>query len=130
MKVLITYEKPDVLRLILADMKAKGLKLKADTVLEYKGALQVRFHVETEGDGDEVLIDAAEPPAPRVAPPAATKPTVVREEDDDAALAALRNQSETLTRNKKGQFEIRPAPGERVLGPNESYEYPTKERSS
>ncbi len=122
MKIVVTYEKDDILRLVRGDLQAQGIKVKEGVPLIYKGALTVRLEVET---------DDAQPgvaPAPQAAKVAAASPVPAPTngappvvEDMSSVVAA----SQALVKNKKGQFEIANV-GERPLAENESYDFPRK----
>jgi len=115
MKISVTFEKKDILRLVEKDLKAQGLKLKNGTSLEYKGALEVKLSVETE---DDALV-AAHPTtttttAPKPTVTAETTPAVTVDEPDMSSVLAASNR---LVKND--------ATGKvRALGPNESLDFP------
>lgn len=119
MKILVTYEKHDILRLVEADMRAQGIALKANTALEYKGAMQVRFSVETD-DATPVAAPATSANEDKSTSP--TTPVITPEPSMDAVMA----ESQRLVRVKGGKMEVRSGP-KRVLGPNESLDPPTGE---
>lgn len=110
MKIDVTYEKKDILRLLEKDLLDKGIRVKEGTALVYKGALEVRLAVETD--------DAAPPPPPRsVAVPDSTVDVVVVDEPaDDGDMSSILVASGRLVRAPGGK--VRP------LGLNESIEFP------
>jgi len=109
MKIDVTYEKADILRLVTEDLVRKGIQPKAGARIEYKGALSVKLSVDAEADNTEV----ASPP------PVATPPSPpIPEASMDEILAASRRAASTPP---SFNAEGRPP---RMLGKNESYEYP------
>lgn len=112
MKISITYEKRDILALVAQDLTQRGLNVKEDVPIEYKGALSVKLAVDVEGSP----IDA---PAVKTRTRVVTAP-VEEPENVPMSLATLRGQSEALTRSNPGKFAQR----ERQLGPNESLDFP------
>lgn len=114
MKIAITYEKKDILRLIEQDLKEQGIKIKQGTSLEYKGALEVKLSVETE---ESAAPKEARPVAPGDPPkPPVTKETPGPVVDDDTDMSSVLDASNRLVRNSDGKV--------RALGPNESLEFP------
>ena len=107
MKISVTYEKKDILRLVENDLKAQGIKVKNGTALEYKGALEIKLSVETE---DDALVPKTAPVAPVTME---TTPTI---EDDDQDMSSILGASRRLVKNETGLT--------RPLGPNESLEFP------
>lgn len=114
MIILITYEKADILRLILADMQARGLTVKGET-LAYKGALQCKFEVDVK-DEEPTLT-----PAPARAPVRTEAPEAAEAPDTPEDLGALMKQSQHLQK-------IKPAPFDRPLGVNEFEDFETAKR--
>ena len=98
MKVDITYEKKDVLRLVQKDMEAQGIRVKAGTALEYKGALQVRFSVETEDDTPAKMPETKATPAE----------PVLTATEEEASMAGLLGKNRQLVMTSPGKFEQRP----------------------
>lgn len=112
MKISVTFEKKDILRLVEKELKAQGLKVKKDTVLEYKGALEVKLSVETEDDGPLSM----KPPAEGGAQPSVTPETTPPVQDDDPDMSSVLRASTQL---------VEVGPGlKRTLKPNESTEFP------
>lgn len=105
MKIFITYEKKDMLRLVQREMQAQGIKLKAGTSLEYKGALQIRFYVETDDDAmDTTLVPSKSDEAKGVTVVAPTPTPAEEAASMDGVLAA----SKHLVMTEPGKFEQRP----------------------
>lgn len=115
MKIDVTYEKKDILRLIEKDLQAEGIRVKEGTSLVYKGALEVKLSVETEDtgrpapsptlptEGKKVAV-TKETPGPRVEP------------DDDGDMSSVLAASNRLVKTPDGKV--------RSLGPNETTEFP------
>lgn len=122
MKIDIVYEKSDILKLVVEDLRRKGIKVKEGTTPAVKAPLEVKLSIEA--DDDEVPA-----PAPAAAKPAAAKPTTPPPSDgtkppetpENTDMGDVLNQSNSLVMTSPGKFERRPA---RALGPQESYEYP------
>lgn len=110
MKILVTYEKQDILRLIQADLQSKGLALKAGTTIEYKGAMQAKFSVETD-DTVAAPLTAAPPTTPT---PTTNPPTTPVFEENATSLGDVLAQSERLVRGAGGKLETRPGPPRRL----------------
>lgn len=115
MKIKVTYEKADILRLVNQDIKTQGIRVKAGSSLEYKGPLQVRFEVETDEDVAAVAEPAVPdvktgPPAPRKAPD--------KEEETVVDMSGVLAASQHLSRTTK------PIYADRKLLDGESTEYP------
>lgn len=116
MKIDVTYEKKDILRLIEKDLLAEGIRVKEGTTLVYKGALEVKFSVETE--------DTGHPLSPPVTTPAGEKKAVVPKETpgpriepaDDGDMSTVLAASKRLVQSPDGRV--------RSLGPNETLEFP------
>jgi hypothetical protein len=118
MKIVITYEKHDLLKLVQADLEARGIRPKASG-LAYRGALRVRFEVEVDEESASV-VEVAPAAAPvRTTEPPVAPATEVAPLEMDAILGA----SQALERSRPGLFQGRPG-AVRELGPNEFYEYP------
>lgn len=95
MKIDVTYEKADILRLVERELRAQGLRLKPGTSLAYKGALEVKLSAEVE---DERLAEAKAPLVKRRPPhvvPDDDEPAAP-EVDMDAVLAASQNVAKTI----------------------------------
>lgn len=114
MKIDVVYEKGDILRLIVDDLKRKGIKIRANATPIYKGALAVKLSVDAEDTDDvgDVPIPTVEEPQKQVTA-------------EPVNMSDVLNQSENLVMTKPGKFERRP---ERVLGPSESYEFPKEDK--
>jgi hypothetical protein len=115
MKIAVTFEKKDILRLIEKELKAQGLKVKKDTVLEYKGALEVKLSVETEDDTPFVAKPAMPVSGEQSSVPQETGPTVAGE-DDDHDMSGVLDASTRLVKHGTGL--------KRTLKPNETTEFP------
>jgi len=117
MKIVITYEKRDVLRLVQADLQARGIRGKAGTPLSYRGALHVRFEVDTD--------DEENPPE---AVPSPTRSLATEGEGAEAspAMDEILGLSQALERSRPGLFQVRPG-AMRQLAPNESHTYPKED---
>lgn len=112
MKIAVTYEKKDLLRLVAQDLQSQGIRVKAGTSLEYKGALEVKLLVETEeGDPLPRAAPTRDEKLPLAAPvtPEITTPFVVEEDGDVSSVVRASNRI-----IKTG----------RALAPNESLEFP------
>jgi hypothetical protein len=114
MKIVVTYEKRDILRLIEAAIKAQGLHVKEGTHIDFKGPLSAKFEIETE---DETILTPPTP-APTVSPPVTPVSSAPSEFEDDTDMSEVLQIS-------KGLVKTSPAP-ERSLRDGESYEYPRK----
>jgi len=104
-KIKVTYEKKDILRLVHKDMQAQGLRLKSGTTLAYKGALQVGFQVETEDEGPESsTLDETITSAPLSAdtPPEALALTAAEEA---VGMGSVLGASKQLVMTQPGKFE-------------------------
>lgn len=110
MRIVITYERADILKLVEADLKARDMAVKAGTTLAYKGALQVKLEVETEDPvAPTASVEAAHPELVRREPPPPPEESV----DMADVLAASQRLAKT-----------QPAPLGRRLHAGESLEYP------
>jgi hypothetical protein len=106
-KITVTYEKKDILRLILQDTKAQGIRVKDGTTLAYKGALQVTVQVDTED------ADAAETPTPPVTtveePTEATEPVEpappLTAAEEAVGMGGVLGASKSLVMTQPGKFE-------------------------
>jgi hypothetical protein len=116
-RIVITYEKRDVLRLVQADLQARGIREKSGAPLSYRGALHVRFEVDT--DDEESPAEAAPSPVRSLAA-----------EGDGAeaspAMDEILGLSQALERSRPGLFQVRPGVL-RQLAPNESHTYPKED---
>jgi hypothetical protein len=113
MKIDITYEKADILRLVTDDLVRKGIQPKSGAPIEYKGALSIKLSV----DADPVEPAAASAlPTESVTP--ATPAPPAPEPSMDEVLSASRQAERTPPTFKN------PNPPTRMLGKNESYEFP------
>jgi hypothetical protein len=105
-KIFITYEKKDMLRLVQREMQAQGIKLKAGTSLEYKGALQIRFYAETEDDAADVMAAPTKSDAskePKTTPVVSPTPG-----EEVASMDGVLAASKHLVMTEPGKFEQRP----------------------
>ena len=119
MKIVITYEKRDVLRLVQADLQARGIRGKAGMPLSYRGALHVRFEVDT--DDEELPAETAAVPTRSLAAEGE-----VAEAEAPAEMDEILGLSQALERSRPGLFQVRPG-AVRQLAPNESHAYPKEE---
>lgn len=109
MKVRVTLEKADILRLVLAHLETTGLSPVAGQDLKYKGALEVDLLVEV-GEPARVLMSTSEtPPPPRKDAP----------EDDGQTIQQVLNESARIQKVREEQTSLT-----RRLAPNESLEFP------
>lgn len=142
----VTYEKPDVLKLVEADLRKRGLRLREGTSLEYKGALQVKLSIEVEEGEDEEPAAPSQPERPALPPRAEAsggkipgeestaeqeeaeepEPPAAREMDLSSILVA--SQGLGKTEGKFGKFALKKDTPPRQLGPGESLEYPKEEK--
>lgn len=109
MKIDITYEKKDILRLVRDDLQRRSIRVQEGTTPDYKGALQVKLSVDVE--------DTA--PAEEAAPTKKKKaaPRNEDEVDDGGDITDVIAQSGKLKETTEPKFQ-------RTLGPNESTEFP------
>jgi len=115
MKIDITYEKADILRLVTDDLVRKGIQPKSGAPVEYKGALSVKLSVDT----DPLETAEAAPPAAAVTfPQSQVSQAPVPEPSMDEVLSASKQAERTPPTFKN------PNPPPRMLGKNESYEFP------
>ncbi len=119
MKIVITYEKADLLCLVQADLRARGMCVKTDAAIDYRGALQVKLEVDAD---DEPVPASARPPKRS---PDATQPSEPMEPEGEVAPES-EDMEEVL---RQARVLAKAAPSgrsglERSLGRNESYEYP------
>lgn len=122
MKINVIYEKADILRLVVADLRRKGIKVKTGTDPVYKGALEVRLAVDAEEE--EAVAASTEPLAGDTSPPTTPKvvPASGAETDEPADMSGVLNQSNRLVMTSPGKFVE--SKSKRILGQNESEEYP------
>lgn len=116
MKIDVTYEKKDILRLIEKDLLAEGIRVKEGTALVYKGALEVKLSVETEDTGRPL----SQPASPATSEKKAGVPTETPgpriEPADDGDMSSVLAASNRLVKAPDGRV--------RSLGPNETLEFP------
>lgn len=138
MKIDITYEKADMLRLVAEDLKKRGIQPKAGAPIEYKGAMQVKLTIDVE-EGEAPEAQAA--PVPRVRKKEDRKPVATEEfsseseqleEVTPASIAGgdlndIMAASQRLVETRPGMYAVRPGGPARQLGPDESLEYPGEE---
>jgi hypothetical protein len=113
MKILVTYEKKDILRLVEKDLTAQGLKVKNGTLPDYKGALEVKLLIETEDDPPSVARPTGSVDTSRPTVTMETTPKVTVDDQDMSGVLAASNR---LVRNEAGK--VRP------LGANETLDFP------
>lgn len=125
MKIGVTYEKKDILRLVERDLLAQNIKVKSGTTLAYKGALLVTLDVETE-DSDVAMGATVLPPQEAPARGRKKEPAdPVDAAQELADMAGVIGESQQLVKTQHGKFEVRAGAGAgRTLGPNESLEFP------
>lgn len=118
MKIDVTYEKADIIRLVKDDLERKGLHLKSGAQPEYKGALVVKMSIEAEDEDEPSPPRAAKPPEENDAPP---PPPV-----DDGDMEAVLRQSQQVAASTKPTFKLaeNDQPSKRPLGANESLDFP------
>lgn len=112
MKIAVTFEKKDILRLVEKELTAQGLKIKKDTILEYKGALEVKLSIETE---DEVPL-VAKLPVEGGATPSVTAEITPPSQAEDPDMSSVLRASSQLVEAGPGR--------KRTLKPNETTEFP------
>ena len=113
MKIDITYEKADILRLVTEDLQKKGIKAKAGAPIEYKGALSVKLSVDSDEEVEALPSETVSTSASAVIKnPPSPEPSM-----DDILRASNRAAQTPPTFGGK-------EPPERVLADNESYEFP------
>lgn len=123
MKIDVTYEKSDILRLVLEDLKRRQIKVKEGFKPEYKGALSVKLSIEAD---DEDAPESVERPAAEAtsrgdgeAPP----------QEPEVDMDTVLQQSRRVASTTKPSFRTAEngEPLKRQLGPNESLDFPREE---
>lgn len=120
MKIDVTYEKADIIRLVKEDLERRGLHLKPGAQPEYKGALVVKMSI-------EAVDDEVPPPAP---PPTALKPSAGEDSpppvEDDVDMEAVIRKSQQVAATTKPTFKLaeNDQPLKRSLGRDESLDFP------
>ncbi len=117
MKIVVQYDKKDILRLIEAAVKAQGLRIKDGTSIDFKGPLVAKFEIEVDDEPMTVSKPVA-PPAAAAAVPTTTAAPAPPEEDDG-------DMGDVLQTNG-GLLQTKKAPFERQLREGESYDFPRK----
>lgn len=113
MKIDVVYEKQDILRLVVEDLKKRGISVKEGHVPAYKGALEIKLAVDAE--------DSVAAPQEEAPPPPKKGKAKAAEAEEEVDMTAIMRQSKNLVMNARGKFEnATPRP----LGTNESYDYP------
>ena len=126
MKIDVVYEKADILRLVTADLRRKGIKVKPGTMPAYKGALEIKLSVDA--DDDEVEAPTVEaPPTEAVetapAPPNGGPPPPRKApESEPTDMTDVLRQSRNMNQ-KDGPFAVERVM-KRPLGPNEYEDFP------
>lgn len=120
MKIDVTYEKADILQLVLDDLRRKGLQVAQGKTPAYKGPLEVKLSVDVE----DVEPAVAEPKA---VVKTAEEPTPPRKDEErppegPTNMGDVLGASESLMTRADGPFSK--YQGKRPLGPNESEEWP------
>lgn len=130
MKILVTYEQADILKLIEKDLVSSGLKYDLASA-KYKGTAKLTIEVEgTPGADPGVeaatptnvapMVEAPTPPAPRreeVPTPSSPSPL----DTDPADMSVILGQSRKNATDNPGKF---PAPPPRKMMAGESEEWP------
>lgn len=117
MKIDVVYEKQDLLKLVVEDLRRKGIKVKPGTSPTVKAPLEIKLAIEAEDD--EV---AAAPPTTEAKPPPEKAPNGgPPPKNDDGDMSEVLKRSDDVIMTSPGKFERRPP---RPLGPNESLDYP------
>jgi len=109
MKILVTFEKEDILQLLQEKLIEQGFNLVEGKPLIYKGALNVKLEVEVTNDVKAKQEDTE--PVPNTKLDAPKK----KDKNDEEDLKAILEQSNNLF--NEGNVG-------RVLGQNETMEYP------
>ncbi len=105
MKITVTYEKKDILRLLQKDMRAQGIRVRQGTTLVYKGALQVTIQVDTEDEAPEEVPS----PDPSVDQSAEKTPEQLPTAAEEAVkMGSVLGASKQLVMTQPGKFESRP----------------------
>jgi hypothetical protein len=108
-KVRVTLEKADIIRLVLAHLETTGLSPVAGQDLKYKGALEVELLVEV-GESTRVPMSTSETPTPtRKDAPVDDGQSITQVLAESARIRQVREEQANLTRR---------------LAPNESIEFP------
>lgn len=116
MKIVVQYDKPDILRLIMEAIKASGIRIKEGTTIEYKGPLTAKFDVEVD-DSPLVLANVATPaPTRQSAAPAVEEAST---DGDDGDMTEVLQANGGLLKTTKAPFQ-------RTLREGESEEWPGK----
>lgn len=131
MKIDVTYEKDDILRLVCADLERRDIKVKAGTVPEYKGALHVKLSIEADevNEATPRAQAAASLPVRENQDAGEDPPIPVVNPEDTIDMEAVLNQSRRVSATTKPTFKTAPNNDElkRTLGKNESLEFPREE---
>lgn len=123
MKIDVVYEKADILKLVVEDLRRKGLKVRQGFTPTVKSPIEVKLTVETEDESSQAAPVPA-PASPPEKPKAQTASTPEPAEEPDAPVVDMNDvlkQSTELVMTQPGKFERKPR---RPLGPNEFAEFP------
>lgn len=131
MKILVEYEKADMLRLVTDDLRRKGIKVKPGAMPEYKGALSVKLFIDAEEEEVAAVPEhpaespqnghgESEAPKPEAPPP--------RVDTTPVDMTDVLNASNRLVMTQPGKFEPKPKRKlEQSDRMQESEEYPGDE---
>jgi len=111
-KIKVTYEKKDILRLVHKDMQAQGIRVKSGTTLAYKGALQVTVQVDTE---DETPAPEGSP-SPSSADQSTEQTPPLTAAEEAVGMGSVLGASKQLVMTQPGKFEPK---GPRQLARND-----------
>jgi hypothetical protein len=105
-KIDVTYEKADILALVMKALQGRGLKLKPGTSLAYKGALEVKLSVEVVDDAEDVVSPSSTPATPRLAARSSLPPSDDTSDDPPPVvdLADVLASSRNLEKTTEGKF--------------------------
>lgn len=121
MKINVTYEKDDIIRLVKEDLERRGLRLKPGAQPEYKGALQVKLSI-------EAMDEDVPPPPPPLAPPSpkASEGDEPAPAEEDGDMEAVLRSSQHVAATTRPTFKLaeNDQPLKRSLGVNESLDFP------
>lgn len=125
MKIVVTYEPADVVRLIRQDLARQGIAAADADVKCPKGDVTVRVEVQP---GDEPPVAAPPPPAPAVDQPPAARPppalTAIEGGAEPVDMSDIFRASKHLEKTTEGKFQS----PERTLLDGESYDPPEEFR--
>jgi hypothetical protein len=125
-RINVEYEKADMLRLVVDDLRRKGIKAKPGCVPEYKGALSVRLEIDV--TDDEAAVPSQSVESIDAAPVAPLEKTEKKKDNAPVDMTGIMAESRNLVMTQPGKFEPKP---KRKLANSalsqESEEYPSED---